>query len=298
MKTIVFLIIASAFIQLDTAITFDQNNSQPIPQRDVDSAEKAIQAANTLIQQDKPAEALARYKEALSIRPGDPSLVFNAGLAAYLTEDYSTAANLWSRLNSYNPKDLRVWAKLIQPNQVMRVMAEGGAAQTTPCKCQQHPAEAQATGTCSRSEDQSYCTLEFTTNTQEGYEQFVSRLKGMGIGSPLEALRFADEHPPESWNPDDIKTYLPALFAVSQRTRFQERTSSIANAIRESSQSNSQLFGAFTAKGKRVAQQFQIGDFSAVVSYGCVELNQPSFHSMVKTRWSEAGVFCSDFRQR
>src|SRR5215831_3999486 len=76
--------------------------------------DKAFNAANELMKQHKPAEALIRYEEALAIVPDDTSTLFNAGLAAFLSNNFSRAADWWKRLKALDPDDWRARSKLIQ----------------------------------------------------------------------------------------------------------------------------------------------------------------------------------------
>ena len=55
------------------------------------------------------------------------------------------------------------------------------AEEGTKCKCISHQAEAEATGTCSRTEDDTYCTLVFTTTQPKEYNDFVTRLQSLGL---------------------------------------------------------------------------------------------------------------------
>lgn len=172
-------------------------------------------------------------------------------------------------------------------------VAQSVTAQTTQCKCRQHPSEAEATGTCSRTEDPSYCTLKFTTTTPEEYREFVSRLKRIGIGPPRDALRFAFQNPPENWSDSDIAAVLPPLFAVSQRTAFQDETARIGQNLQEAAKNNE--FVIAFVKSEREAVEIRLKDYRATVSRGCVELQRDKLFTMVKTRWAESMFYCDDF---
>jgi len=86
--------------------------------------DKAFNAANELMKQHKPAEALIRYEEALAIVPDDTSTLFNAGLAAFLSNNFSRAADWWKRLKALDPDDWRARSKLIQAYQALGKTAE------------------------------------------------------------------------------------------------------------------------------------------------------------------------------
>jgi hypothetical protein len=174
------------------------------------------------------------------------------------------------------------------------MLATSGHA--TECKCRQHPAEAESDGTCSRTEDPNYCTLRFRTTPPGEYEEFVERLRKIGVGAPKVSLQFANSKPPQAWGPKEIEQLLPALFAMSQRTQFQDQTARIAEAIRQASKNEN--FVKFFASADQNAIKLKLGDFDATVSLGCVELNRGAdrFYSMVKTPSSKSRFFCDDFQ--
>jgi hypothetical protein len=162
----------------------------------------------------------------------------------------------------------------------------------TKCKCINHPAEAEGVGTCSRTEDDKYCTLVFTTTPQEEYEDFKKRLQSIGLKmDPREALQMAYKIPPEGFKDEELKDILPVLFAISQRTHFQNLTPEIATSF---SGDMNKIFGLFREKGKLVTER-NVGIFKAKISYGCMELRIDKISTMVKTRWSNAELFCDDF---
>src|SRR5690348_7838209 len=61
-------------------------------------ATKNFRAGNELLEQHKPAEALLRFQVALKFVSDDTSILFNGGLAAYLSGNFPVAAELWERL--------------------------------------------------------------------------------------------------------------------------------------------------------------------------------------------------------
>ena len=79
------------------------------------------------MEQRKYAEALMRYQEALGLSPTDPSIPFNAGLAAFLSGNYAVAADLWERLKAVDPDDWRARPKLVQAYQAMGKLVERDA---------------------------------------------------------------------------------------------------------------------------------------------------------------------------
>lgn len=101
-----------------------QTAPQPGSAQADELADRAFRAANELMDQKKPAEALLKYKEALALIPGQPSILFNGGLAAYLSGNYADAVDFWKQLKAAEPLDWRVRAKLIQTYQALGKIAE------------------------------------------------------------------------------------------------------------------------------------------------------------------------------
>ena len=69
----------------------------------------------------------SKFKEAkifalkkLESNKDDWELLFNGGLAAYLSEDYKTAIELWERLKVLDPNNLKIHAKLIQAYEITK----------------------------------------------------------------------------------------------------------------------------------------------------------------------------------
>ena len=104
-----------------------QTTPQPGSRQADELATKAFKAANDLMDQHKPAEALVKYKEALTLAPGSTGILFNAGLAAYLSKNYGDAAELWKRLKELEPLDWQARAKLVQAYQALGRTAERDA---------------------------------------------------------------------------------------------------------------------------------------------------------------------------
>jgi tetratricopeptide (TPR) repeat protein len=67
-----------------------------------------------LAQEGRHAEALQAFRDALETKPDDPTLLFNAGLSAYLSGQFAPATAYWTRLKKLTPQDLQVRAKLVQ----------------------------------------------------------------------------------------------------------------------------------------------------------------------------------------
>ena len=91
------------------------------------TVEKAFDNANQLMEQRKYVEALAAYKEALALAPNADSILFNGGLAAYQSKDYTTALELWLRLKKVDPSDWHARAKLVQVYQALNKFTDRDA---------------------------------------------------------------------------------------------------------------------------------------------------------------------------
>lgn len=89
--------------------------------------EKKFELGNQLMEQKKFVAAFAQYKEALAILPNDPGILYNAGLAAFSSNDFATAVDLWKRLKADDPLDWQVRSKLIQAYQAFDKKAERDA---------------------------------------------------------------------------------------------------------------------------------------------------------------------------
>ena len=82
-------------------------------------AEKAFNDGNDLMEQRKYKEALARYQEGLAKTPDSTGLLFNGGLAAFMSKDFATAEKLWKSLTELDPEDWQPRAKLVQAYQAL-----------------------------------------------------------------------------------------------------------------------------------------------------------------------------------
>ena len=91
------------------------------------ATEKAFRAGNALMEKRQYAPALAAYQSALAKAPDEPSLLWNGGLAGYLSGDYGAALSLWQRLKKQEPRDGEVRAKLIQTYQALKKRRERDA---------------------------------------------------------------------------------------------------------------------------------------------------------------------------
>ena len=121
----VFAALATALLsvaqQPPAAASQDKSSSS------AEASDKAFKEGNDLLEQHKPAEALRRYEEALAVTPDDTSVLFNAGMAAYFSNNLPRAAELWKHLVELDPDDWRARSKLIQVYQALGKTAERDA---------------------------------------------------------------------------------------------------------------------------------------------------------------------------
>ena len=202
---------------------------------------------------------------------------------------------------------------------LMVSVAEAG----TSCKCKRHKAEAEASGTCSRTEDSNYCTLKFSATPPEHRQAFIEFLQevenNVGRGSRDNiiskdvdrSLNFAFATPPADWRAKDIRSHLPLLFAISQRNvysddasgglssdsyRFRDTTFQVTDFIFRNAEEILELWSNDNTLTTSTNFQ-QIGGVDAAVSYGCIQVIfflSTEVRTMVKTRFSLGGYFCDD----
>lgn len=126
MTKISTFLVAALMVAALTSVAFAQD---PSPAQ-MAEAEKAFETANKFQEKRKYAEALTHYKRALAILPDDPAILFNGGMAAFATKDYSGAAAMWKKLKTVDPNDWHARAKLIQVYQALNKTAERDAERT------------------------------------------------------------------------------------------------------------------------------------------------------------------------
>jgi tetratricopeptide (TPR) repeat protein len=91
---------------------------------EINRSETLFKAGNDLMEQNKYAEALIKYKEGLAITPDALGMLYNGGIAAFSTDDFALALDWWKRLKAGDPDDMQARAKLIQTYQAMGRSAE------------------------------------------------------------------------------------------------------------------------------------------------------------------------------
>ena len=99
---------------------------EPTPAQ-IAEAEKAFNTANDLMDKRKPAEALPHYKRVLAILPNNPAVLYNTGMAAFATRDYSAALEMWSQVKKSAPTEWTIKPKLIQAYQALKKFPERDA---------------------------------------------------------------------------------------------------------------------------------------------------------------------------
>jgi tetratricopeptide (TPR) repeat protein len=127
MTRLIFILVWTLATSVFLSAAHGQTTPQPDPHQVREQVDKAFAAANDLMEQHKPAEALVKYKEALTLAPDSTGLLFNAGLAAYLSGNFGDAAELWKRLKELEPLDWQARAKLVQAYQALGRIAERDA---------------------------------------------------------------------------------------------------------------------------------------------------------------------------
>jgi tetratricopeptide (TPR) repeat protein len=116
-----FALGALSLVLLFSLMVTGQTPKPETPPTEYDAlvAEKAFKAGNELMEQQKYAEALAKYQEGLKAVPDSTGLLYNAAQAAFLIEDFKTAATHWGRMRELEPGDWQVRAKLVQTYQAL-----------------------------------------------------------------------------------------------------------------------------------------------------------------------------------
>jgi len=82
-------------------------------------AEKIKLAGDGFMEANKPGDALPLYKQAVAKDPNNEDALYNGGLAAYLTADFKTAAEMWKALKARDLDDWHLRAKLVQTYQAL-----------------------------------------------------------------------------------------------------------------------------------------------------------------------------------
>ena len=163
-------------------------------------------------------------------------------------------------------------------------------AETSRCPCKYHSAVAQGAGTCSRSEDRSRCTIEFSATNQEEYMKFLNKLQKIGLREdPRGSIYFANKYSPERWDVNFVTEKLPVLFAISQQFGFEDKIL-ITKKILEAKATK--ILKALQDPSRKEGAKMLFEGFQLNIGYGCIEMHRADFSSMVKTPWSKADFYC------
>ena len=123
MKKIPTLLVTLIFVATISLPAFAQDLS---PEQ-IAAAEKAFKVANDLMERRKHAEALTVYKQLLTTVPNNPTILFNAGMAAFAAKDFATALDMWQQVKKLDPADWHNRSKLIQAYQALQKLPERDA---------------------------------------------------------------------------------------------------------------------------------------------------------------------------
>ena len=151
--------------------------SQAKPDRSVtpsqrQAAQQVFQHGNALLEKRRYSEAGVQYQKALRVVPHDPSLLWNAGLAAYLSKDYKKALVLWRRLKVVEPHDSHVRSKLIQTYQALGVAKELDAERKALFALRKSGKDPELSG------QDSYCRDQFTVRGRDVFAYELFAFKG------------------------------------------------------------------------------------------------------------------------
>ena len=117
------LLVALVIVATVSLNAFAQEPSQA----QMAEAEKVFNTANDLMEKRKHAEAFTHYKRVLAILPNNPAALFNAGMAAFASKDYSAALDMWLQMKKVEPTEWQVRSKLIQAYQALKKFPERDA---------------------------------------------------------------------------------------------------------------------------------------------------------------------------
>ena len=115
--------VAFALVLFAVSVSFAQTG------RDYTDAEARrvgalFDAGNDLMERQKFAEALAKYKEALGVIPDSIGPLYNGGLAAFQLKDYEQALAMWKRVKELDADDWQTRTKIIQTYQSLGRLAD------------------------------------------------------------------------------------------------------------------------------------------------------------------------------
>jgi tetratricopeptide (TPR) repeat protein len=134
-----------------------------------EEVDKSFSAGNELLEKKKYAEALVEYRKVLAIMPNDPGALWNAGMAAFFSKDYKTAAELYERDKKQEPNHGHLLSKLIQTYEALGDTQARDAARDEIIALR-----ASGKDTTDYTKERSFCRDQFTVGDKlvYAYEMF------------------------------------------------------------------------------------------------------------------------------
>lgn len=186
-------------------------------------------------------------------------------------------------------------------------------AQATDCKCEKHKAGATASGTCTRTEDRSYCQLTFNngSNNQRASERMVSNLRLRDLRFVAGPSRFDDQISQAfGFFNRDRKTVITELRRLASKDpervissafltvvaagwrRFPKELKELRQVIEKMSLPNTtKLVRAMIEKGKPLNVDLPYGYRGAAMA-GCLAFRKKDFSAALRTHWAPEGGKC------
>jgi hypothetical protein len=147
----------------------------------------------------------------------------------------------------------------------------------TECSCKYHKARAEAAGTCSVSEDESLCTLTFTTSAGSSHQRL-----------PSDVRSDVNELDPAKWSAKSFD-YLPTLIGFSQSDAQQVETRKIFSQL--SREKQRELRRAFASDDQEPFVTTVDGKIIAA-SYGCFAIKLTNSQTTLKTPFARSSSVC------
>jgi hypothetical protein len=177
--------------------------------------------------------------------------------------------------------------RLLQHFVVVAWLVTAGSALATECDClPEFATTAEATGVCSTTkDDQKWCKLKFGAGaTQPGGEKngpFTKKLQSSKI-SDVDVTKAVQEvgRPPEQWTLTTVQQHVRAMFAIALWDTAPARLQEVLTIIQEQAQ---RLLMAV----KETPATFSAGKYQVDAAKGCIQINEGSFSTMLRTRYAQ-----------
>jgi hypothetical protein len=126
-------------------------------------------------------------------------------------------------------------------------------------------------------------------------DALARQLAAAGVAAdPRAALRRARETPPEAWTAREFETVMSVLFALSQRVVAPAELAAVTRFLGDHA---AELRARFVdPELRRRAEILELPDFTATVSYGCLELTRSDVLLRAKLPSALALERCTNFR--